>query len=152
MSTILNKFFEVYQCCVDTDEQFTDQLRQIDDFIAMLNKNNLDYSAKRWVGKKKRFKKYRKNYKGLFDEGTFSSVLSFMIEEFGVDIQHTREKISKGTQKPIKLKNIKTKKILKFDSRETCAKFFNTSVRSLNNFINGDVQSKIFADYRYIKR
>ena len=152
MSTILNKFFEVYTCCVDTDEQFIDQLHQIDDFIAVLNKNNLNRSAKRWVAKKKRFKKYRKNYKGIFEEGAFSSVLSFMIKEFGIDIQQTSEKISKGTQKPIKLKNIKTKKILKFDSRESCAKFFNTSVRSLNNFINGDVQSKIFSDYRYIKR
>ena len=152
MSTILNKFFEVYTCCVDTDEQFADQLQQIDDFIAMLNKNNLGPSAKRWVGKKKRFKQYRSKYKGIFEEGAFSSVLSFMIKEFEIDIQQTSEKISKGTQKSIKLKNIKTKKILKFDSRESCAQFFNTSVRSLNNFINGDVQSKIFADYRYIKR
>ena len=152
MSTILNKFFEVYQCCVDTDEQFTDQLHHIDDFIAMLNKNNLDRSAKRWVAKKKRFKQYRAKYKCIFEEGAFASVLSFMIEEFGIDIQRTSEKISKTKQKPIKLKNIKTNKIMKFDSRETCAQFFNTSVRSLNNFINGDVQSKIFADWKFIKR
>ena len=152
MSTILNKFFDVYTCCVDTDEQFADQLNQMADFIAVLNKNNLDSLAKKWVYKKKKFQQYRTKYKGIFEEGAFSSVLSFMIEEFGIDIQKTSEKISKGTQKPIKLKNTKTKKILKFDSRESCAQFFNTSVRSLNNFINGDVQSKIFSDYRYIKR
>ena len=152
MSTILNKFFDVYTCCVDTDEQFAEQLNQIDDFIAMLNKNNLDRSAKDWVAKKKRFKQYRSKYKGIFEEGAFSSVLSFMIEEFRIDTQHTSEKISNAKQKPIKLKNIKTKKILKFDSRESCAEFFGVSVRSLNNFINGDVKSKIFAEYRYIKR
>ena len=151
MSTILNKFFEVYICCVDTDEQFADQLHQIDDFISILNKNNLDRSAKRWVAKKKRFKQYRSKYKGIFEEGAFSSVLSFMIEEFGIDIQHTSEKISKSAQKSIRLKNIKTKKILKFDSRESCAQFFNTSVRSLNRFISGDVNSRAFKDYKYIK-
>ena len=150
MSTILNNFFEVYTCCVDTDEQFTDQLRQIDDFIAMLNKNNLDRSAKRWVSKKKRFKKYRKNYKGIFEEGAFSSVLSFMIKEFGIDIENTRAKKSESKKKTIRLKNIKTKKILKFDSRESCAEFFGTTVQSLNRFINGKVQSKIFSDYKYI--
>lgn len=150
MSTILNTFFDVYTCCVDTDEQFADQLKQIDDFIAMLNKNNLDRSAKNWVSKKKRFQQYRSKYKGIFDEGAFSSVLSFMIEEFGIDIQQTSEKISNAKQKPIKLKNIKTKKILKFDSRESCAEFFGTTVQSLNRFINGKVQSKIFSDYKYI--
>lgn len=151
MSTILDKFFEVYKCCVDTDEQFADQLHHIDDFIAMLNKNNLDRSAKRWVSKKKRFKQYREKYKGIFEEGAFSSVLSFMIEEFGVDIQQTSEKISKKKQKPIKLKNIKTKKILKFDSRESCAEFFGVTTRSLNRFINDDVQSRAFKDYKYLK-
>ena len=152
MSTILNKFFDVYTCCVDTDEQFTDQLKQIDDFIAMLNKNNLDRSVKRWVGKKKRFKQYRKNYKGIFDEGAFSSVLSFMIEEFGIDIDTEKENKSKAHKKTIRLRNIHTKKILKFDSRESCADFFGTTVQSLNRFINGKVQSKIFSDYKYINR
>lgn len=152
MSTILNKFFDVYTCCVDTDEQFADQLRQIDDFIAMLNKNNLDRSAKDWVSKKKRFKQYRSKYKGIFEEGAFSSVLSFMIEEIGIDIENTRAKKSEAKKKPIRLKNIHTKKILKFDSRESCAEFFVTTVQSLNRFINGQVQSKIFSDYKYINR
>ena len=72
--------------------------------------------------------------------------------ENSFDIDTEKENKSKAHKKTIRLRNIHTKKILKFDSRESCAKFFNTSVRSLNNFINGDVQSKIFADYRYIKR
>ena len=152
MSTILNKFFDVYTCCVDTDEQFADQLNQIDDFIAMLNKNNLDRSAKDWVAKKKRFKQYRSKYKGIFEEGAFSSVLSFMIEEFGIDIDTEKENKSKAHKKTIRLRNIHTKKILKFDSRESCAEFFGTTVQSLNRFINGKVQSKIFSDYKYINR
>lgn len=150
MSTILNNFFEVYTCCVDTDEQFADQLHHIDDFIAMLNKNNLDHSAKRWVGKKKRFKQYRSKYKDIFEEGAFSSVLSFMIKEFGIDIDTEKENKSKAHKKTIRLRNIHTKKILKFDSRESCAEFFGTTVQSLNRFINGQVQSKIFSDYKYI--
>lgn len=151
MSTILNTFFEVYTCCVDTDEQFTDQLRQIDDFISVLNKNNLDNSAKRWVGKKKRFKQYRSKYKSIFEEGAFASVLSFMIEEFGIDIENTSAKKSEAKKKPIRLRNIHTKKILKFDSRESCAEFFGTTVLSLRKFINGDVNSRAFKDYKYLK-
>ena len=151
MSTILNNFFDVYTCCVDTDEQFTDQLHQIDDFIAMLNKNNLGPSAKRWVSKKKKFKKYRTKYKSIFEEGAFSSVLSFMIQEFGIDIEETRAKKSEAKKKPIRLRNIHTKKILKFDSRESCAEFFGTTVLSLRKFINGDVNSRAFKDYKYLK-
>ena len=149
MSTILNNFFEVYQCCVDTDEQFTDQLRQIDDFIAMLNKNNLDRSAKRWVSKKKRFKKYRKNYKGIFDEGAFSSVLSFMIKEFGIDIDTEKENKSKAHKKTIKVKNKITNKIIKFDCIESCAEFFNTSIGTVKNWKNG-ATPRVFTDYKLL--
>lgn len=151
MSTILDKFFEVYECCVDTDEQFIAQLNHMDDFISMLNKNNLSSSAKNWVAKKKRFQQYRAKYKDIFEEGAFLSVMSFMIDEFCIDIQQTSEKISKSAQKPIRLKNIKTNEILKFDSRETCAEFFGVTTRSLNRFINGDVQSRTFSDYKYLK-
>ena len=149
MSTILNKFFEVYQCCVDTDEQFADQLRQIDDFIAVLNKNNLDRSAKRWVAKKKRFKKYRKNYKGIFEEGAFSSVLSFMIEEFGIDIDTEKQNRCNAHKKPIKIKNKITNKIIKFDCIESCAEFFNTSIRTVNNWKKG-ATPRVFTDYKLL--
>ena len=151
MSTILNKFFDVYTCCVDTDEQFADQLHQIDDFIAMLNKNNLDRSVKDWVAKKKRFKQYRSKYKGIFEEGAFSSVLSFMIEEIGIDIENNRAKKSEAKKKPIRLRNIHTKKILKFDSRESCAEFFGVSGFSLRKFINGDEKIRAFKEYKYLK-
>ena len=149
MSTILNKFFEVYTCCVDTDEQFTDQLRHIDDFIAMLNKNNLDRSAKRWVSKKKRFKQYRAKYKGIFEEGTFSSVLSFMIEEFGIDIDTEKENRCNAHKKPIKVKNKITNKIIKFDSIESCAEFFNTSIGTVKNWKNG-ATPRVFTDYKLL--
>ena len=149
MSTILNNFFEVYTCCVDTDEQFTDQLRQIDDFIALLNKNNLDSSAKRWVGKKKRFKKYRKNYKGIFEEGAFSSVLSFMIKEFGIDIDTEKQNRCNAHKKTIRLRNIHTKKILKFDSIESCAEFFNTSISTVKNWKKG-ATPRVFTDYKLL--
>ena len=151
MSTILNNFFEVYTCCVDTDEQFADQLHHIDDFIAMLNKNNLDHSAKRWVSKKKRFKQYRSKYKDIFEEGAFSSVLSFMIDEFGIDIEETSAKKAAVKKKPIRLRNIHTKKILKFDSHESCAEFFGVSGFSLRKFINGDEKIRAFKEYKYLK-
>ena len=53
--------------------------------------------------------------------------------------------------KPIRLRNIHTKEILKFDSRESCAEFFGVSVLSLRKFINGDVTSRTFSDYKYLK-
>ena len=150
MSTILNTFFDVYICCVDTDEQFADQLKQIDDFIAVLNKNNLGRSVKDWVSKKKKFQQYRSKYKGIFEEGAFSSVLSFMIEEIGIDIENTRAKISEAKKKPIRLRNIHSKKILKFDSIESCAEFFGVSGFSLRKFIKGDEKIRAFKDYKYI--
>ena len=149
MSTILNKFFEVYTCCVDTDEQFTDQLNQIDDFIAMLNKNNLSPSAKRWVSKKKRFKQYRSKYKGIFEEGAFSSVLSFMIKEFGIDIDTEKQNRCNAHKKPIKVKNKITNKIIKFDSIESCAEFFNTSIGTVKNWKKG-ATPRVFTDYKLL--
>ena len=149
MSTILNKFFDVYTCCVDTDEQFASQLHQIDDFIAVLNKNNLDRSAKRWVAKKKRFQQYRSKYKGIFEEGTFSSVLSFMIEEFGIDIDTEKQNRCNAHKKTIKVKNKITNKIIKFDSIESCAEFFNTSIRTVNNWKKG-ATPRVFTDYKLL--
>ena len=149
MSTILNKFFEVYTCCVDTDEQFADQLHQIDDFIAVLNKNNLDKSAKRWVSKKKRFKQYRSKYKGIFEEGAFSSVLSFMIKEFGIDIDTEKQNRCNAHKKTIKVKNKITNKIIKFDSIESCAEFFNTSIGTVKNWKKG-ATPRVFTDYKLL--
>ena len=149
MSTILNTFFEVYTCCVDTDEQFAEQLHQIDDFIAMLNKNNLDRSAKRWVSKKKRFKQYRSKYKGIFEEGAFSSVLSFMIDEFGIDIDTEKQNRCNAHKKPIKVKNKITNKIIKFDCIENCAEFFNTSIGTVKNWKKG-ATPRVFADYKLL--
>ena len=151
MSTILDKFFEVYECCVYTDEQFTEQLHHMDDFIDLLNKNNLSRSAKNWVAKKKRFQQYRIKYRDISEEGAFLSVISFMIDEFGIDIDETSAKKAAVKKKPIRLRNIHTKEILKFDSRESCAEFFGVSVLSLRKFINGDVTSRTFSDYKYIK-
>ena len=151
MSTILDKFFEVYECCVDTDEQFTEQLHHMDDFIDLLNKNNLSRSAKNWVAKKKRFQQYRIKYRDIFEEGAFLSVISFMIDEFVIDIDETSAKKAAVKKKPIRLRNIHTKEILKFDSRESCAEFFGVSVLSLRKFINGDVTSRTFSDYKYLK-
>ena len=149
MSTILNKFFDVYTCCVDTDEQFEDQLNQIDDFISVLNKNNLGPSAKRWVSKKKRFKQYRSKYKGIFEEGAFSSVLSFMIEEFGIDIDTEKQNRCNAHKKPIKVKNKITNKIIKFDSIESCAEFFNTSIGTVKNLKKG-ATPRVFTDYKLL--
>ncbi|MDY5853388.1 MAG: hypothetical protein SPK28_04090, partial [Bacilli bacterium] len=62
-----------------------------------------------------------------------------------------RKQRSESAKKPIRLRNIKTKKILKFDSRESCAEFFGTTVLSLRRFINGEVKSKTFKDYKVLK-
>ena len=149
MSTILNNFFEVYKCCVDTDEQFNDQLKQIDDFISVLNKNKLNRSAKNWVTKKKRFKQYRSKYKGIFEEGAFSSVLSFMIEEFGIDIDTEKQNRCKAHKKTIKVKNKITNKIIKFDCIESCAEFFNTSIGTVKNWKKG-AKPSVFTDYKLL--
>ena len=61
------------------------------------------------------------------------------------------KKMSELHKKPIRLRNIHTKKILKFDSRESCAEFFGINVYTLRRFINGEGQSKSLKDYKVLK-
>ena len=80
--------------------------------------------------------------------------MSEKIKEFyknKVFSEDERKKMSECKKKPIRLRNIKTKKILKFDSRESCAEFFGITVYSLRKFINGDVNSRAFKDYKVLK-
>ena len=65
--------------------------------------------------------------------------------------EEERIKMRECKKKPIRLRNIKTKKILKFDSRESCAEFFGTTVQTLRRFINGEGQSKTLKDYKVLK-
>lgn len=65
--------------------------------------------------------------------------------------EEERKQRSETAKKPIRLRNIKTKKILKFDSRESCAEFFRISVLTLRRFINGEVQIKALKDYKVLK-
>ena len=63
-----------------------------------------------------------------------------------------RKKMSECKKKPIRLRNIKTKKILKFDSRESCAEFFGINIYSLRRFIKGEVKSsRALKDYKVLK-
>ena len=54
-------------------------------------------------------------------------------------------------KKPIRLKNINTGEIFKFDSQQSCAKLFGVSDYSVCTFIKGKVQSRIFKDYEVLK-
>lgn len=81
--------------------------------------------------------------------------MSEKIKEFYKNKVFSEEEIKQRIErakKPIRLRNIKTKKILKFDSRESCAEFFGTTVHSLNNFVKGKVKSSIaLKDYKVLK-
>lgn len=82
------------------------------------------------------------------------NIISEKMKEFYKNIGFSEEQIKKMSEikkKPIRLRNIKTKKILRFDSRESCAEFFGIHVYTLRRFINGEGQSKTLKDYKVLK-
>ena len=66
-------------------------------------------------------------------------------------INKRSEKMKEIKKKPIILKNKNTDEIFKFDSQQSCAKFFGVSDYSVSSFINCKVQSRKFNDYEILK-
>lgn len=149
MSTILDKFFCVYECCYYDDDSFNKQMECFDDFIAFLNKEGFTKSAKNQFNKKKTYIRYRNKYKKIFDNESFVSVISFMMDEFNEDKEIEKENRSEAHKKTIKVKNKITNEIIKFDCIESCAEFFNTSIRTVNNWKKG-TKTRVFKDYKLL--
>lgn len=151
MSTILDKFFCVYECCYYDDDSFNKQMKCFDDFISFLNKEGFTESAKNQFNKKKTYIRYRNKYKNIFDNESFVSVISFMIDEFNEEDLSSRKIMSDKKKKPFKIKNKVTGEVLKFDSNESCASFFKTNISTVKRFKNGS-NTIVFTDYKLLTR
>ena len=100
-------------------------------------------------------KKRSEKMKGRKQSEYIKNIISEKLNEFyknKVFSEDERKQRSETAKKPILLMNIKTKEILKFESRRSCAEFFCVTTHALWNFITGKRPKSItFKDYKVLK-